>query len=70
MMLRWALGFLIVALIAAILGFGGIAVGAAGYCQDHFLYLLGFVRRLFDRASCEQDITMLRHQVDNGRLDR
>lgn len=28
-MLRWALGFFILALIAAALGFGGIAAGAA-----------------------------------------
>jgi len=29
-MLRWALGFFVVALIAAVLGFGGIAATAAG----------------------------------------
>lgn len=28
-MLRWALGFFILALIAAVLGFGGLAAGAA-----------------------------------------
>lgn len=28
-MLRWALGFFILALVAAVLGFGGIAAGAA-----------------------------------------
>ncbi len=29
-MLRWASGFFVVALIAAVLGFGGIAATAAG----------------------------------------
>jgi uncharacterized membrane protein YtjA (UPF0391 family) len=39
-MLRWALGFFIVALIAAFLGFGGIASGAAGIAKILFF---GFV---------------------------
>ena len=41
-MLRWTVIFLVVAIIAAIFGFGGIAAGAAGSCggargeaQDH-----------------------------------
>lgn len=29
-MLRWALGFFILAVLAAVLGFGGLAAGAAG----------------------------------------
>ena len=32
-MLRWALGFFIVALVAALLGFTGIAVAAAGIAK-------------------------------------
>ena len=36
-MLGWALTFLIVALIAAVLGFGGIAGFAVEIAQDHLL---------------------------------
>jgi uncharacterized membrane protein YtjA (UPF0391 family) len=39
-MLRWALGFFIVALIAAFLGFGGIAASAAGIAKILFF---GFI---------------------------
>ena len=39
-MLSWALGFFILALIAAVLGFGGIAAGAAGIAK---LLFWGFV---------------------------
>lgn len=39
-MLRWALGFFILALIAAFLGFGGIAAGAAGIAKILFF---GFI---------------------------
>jgi uncharacterized membrane protein YtjA (UPF0391 family) len=43
-MLRWALGFFIVALIAAILGFGGIAVATAGIAKIIFyIFLVLFV---------------------------
>jgi uncharacterized membrane protein YtjA (UPF0391 family) len=43
-MLRWALIFLIVALIAAVFGFGGIATGAAGIAKILFvLFLAVFV---------------------------
>jgi uncharacterized membrane protein YtjA (UPF0391 family) len=43
-MLRWTLGFLVVALIAAVLGFGGIAVAAAGIAKIIFiLFLILFV---------------------------
>ena len=35
-MLRWPLGFFIVALIAAVLGFGGIAATASGIAQSIF----------------------------------
>lgn len=53
-MLRWAVGFFIIALIAAILGFGGIAMAAAGMAKILFyifvvLFLAallgGFLRR-------------------------
>ena len=39
-MLRWAIGFFIIALIAAILGFGGIAVAAAGIAKLLFYVFL------------------------------
>jgi uncharacterized membrane protein YtjA (UPF0391 family) len=43
-MLRWALAFFILALIAAVLGFGGIAVSAAGIAKVlFFLFLILFV---------------------------
>jgi uncharacterized membrane protein YtjA (UPF0391 family) len=35
-MLRWALGFFIIALIAAVFGFGGVAVAAAGMAKILF----------------------------------
>jgi Small integral membrane protein len=37
-MLRWALGFFIVAIIAAIFGFGGIAAGAASIAKNPVFY--------------------------------
>jgi len=43
-MLRWALGFLIVAIIAAMLGFGGVAQASAGVAKVlFFVFLAGFV---------------------------
>jgi len=43
-MLRWALGFFIVALVAALLGFSGIAVAAAGIAKVLFyLFLILFL---------------------------
>jgi len=43
-MLRWAWAFLVVALIAAVFGFGGIASGAAGIAKTLFyLFLVVFV---------------------------
>jgi uncharacterized membrane protein YtjA (UPF0391 family) len=43
-MLRWSLGFLIVAIIAAMLGFGGIAQASAGIAKVlFFIFLVGFV---------------------------
>jgi len=54
-MLRWALGFFIVALIAAVLGFSGIAVAAAGIAKILFyiflvLFLLSLVSHLLRRT--------------------
>jgi uncharacterized membrane protein YtjA (UPF0391 family) len=43
-MLNWALGFFVIALVAAILGFGGIAVAAAGIAKIlFFIFLILFV---------------------------
>jgi uncharacterized membrane protein YtjA (UPF0391 family) len=43
-MLRWALGFFIVALVAALLGFTGIALAAAGIAKILFyLFLILFL---------------------------
>lgn len=39
-MLGWAIGFFIVALIAALFGFGGIAAGAAGIAKILFVGFL------------------------------
>ena len=39
-MLRWALGFFIIAIVAAIFGFGGIAVAAAGIAKILFFIFL------------------------------
>ena len=54
-MLRWAIGFFIVALIAAVLGFGGIAIAAAGIAKLLFylflvLFLVTLVGHLIRRA--------------------
>jgi uncharacterized membrane protein YtjA (UPF0391 family) len=54
-MLRWAVAFFIIALVAAIFGFGGIAVAAAGIAKILFFIFLvlflvallsGLVRRV------------------------
>ena len=46
-MLRWTLAFLILALVAAMLGFGGIASAAAGIAQFlFFVFLLLFAATL------------------------
>jgi len=39
-MLRWAIGFLIVAIIAAIFGFGGIAAASAGIAKTLFFIFI------------------------------
>jgi uncharacterized membrane protein YtjA (UPF0391 family) len=43
-MLYWALTFFLVALVAAILGFGGIAIAAAGIAKLlFFIFLVLFI---------------------------
>ncbi len=43
-MLSWAIGFFIVAIIAAVFGFGGIAAGAAGIAKVlFFLFVVAFL---------------------------
>jgi uncharacterized membrane protein YtjA (UPF0391 family) len=54
-MLRWALAFFVVALVAAVLGFGGIAVAAAGIAKLLFfvflvLFLVALLGGLVRRA--------------------
>jgi uncharacterized membrane protein YtjA (UPF0391 family) len=54
-MLGWAVGFFIVALIAAVLGFSGIALAAAGIAKILFfiflvLFLVSLVGHLFRRT--------------------
>jgi len=54
-MLRWALGFFIVALLAAVLGFSGIALAAAGIAKIIFfiflvLFLVSLVSHLVRRT--------------------
>ena len=39
-MLRWALGFLVLALIAGFLGFGGVAATSAGIAKTLFVLFL------------------------------
>ncbi len=47
-MLRWALGFFIIALIAAVFGFGGIAVAASEIAKViFFVFLILFAIALF-----------------------
>ncbi|QDG51047.1 DUF1328 domain-containing protein [Persicimonas caeni] len=40
-MLKWALVFLVVAIVAAVFGFGGIAAGAATIAKILFFVFLG-----------------------------
>ena len=47
-MLRWALGFLVLAIVAAFFGFGGVAATSAGIAKTLFyvfvvIFLLTFV---------------------------
>ncbi|EEW58417.1 protein of unknown function DUF1328 [Tritonibacter mobilis] len=50
-MLGWALTFLVIALIAAVFGFGGIASASAGIAQIlFFIFLVMFIAALIFRA--------------------
>jgi len=54
-MLRWALAFFVIAIIAAVFGFGGIAVAAAGIAKVLFfiflvLFLVSLLGGLVRRA--------------------
>jgi uncharacterized membrane protein YtjA (UPF0391 family) len=54
-MLRWAIGFFIIALIAAVLGFGGIAIAAAGIAKIIFyiflaLFIISLISHLASRT--------------------
>jgi len=64
-MLGWAVTFLIIALVAAVFGFGGIAAASAGDCQAFVLSVPGDVRDLFyfrlERERCA---------ITSDRLDR
>ncbi len=43
-MLRWALAFLVLALVAALLGFGGVAAASAGIAKTlFFIFLVVFL---------------------------
>jgi len=43
-MLKWAMGFLVLALVAALFGFGGLAATSAGLAKTLFyLFLLVFL---------------------------
>lgn len=47
-MLRWAVIFFVIAIVAAVLGFGGIAAGASEIARIlFFIFLLVFVVTLF-----------------------
>ena len=46
-LLKWALFFLIISLIAAVFGFGGIAQGAADIARVLFFLFLGICLVLF-----------------------
>ena len=43
-MLSWALAFLVIAIIAALFGFGGIATASAGIAKIlFFVFVIGFL---------------------------
>ncbi|MBF9028857.1 DUF1328 domain-containing protein [Rhodobacterales bacterium HKCCE3408] len=51
-MLGWAIAFLVIALIAALFGFGGIATASAGIAQIlFFIFIALFVVALIVRAA-------------------
>jgi len=57
-MLRWALGFLIVAIVAAMLGFSGVAQASAGIPKLlFFIFLVGFVITLVISLAAARRLT-------------
>lgn len=58
-MLRWALGFLVVAVIAAMLGFGGLADASAGIAKVLFVvFMAGFVITLSIGLAAARRLTL------------
>jgi uncharacterized membrane protein YtjA (UPF0391 family) len=56
-MLSWALTFLIIALIAAVFGFGGIYVAAAGIAKIlFFVFIVLFVISLVSGGMARRDL--------------
>jgi uncharacterized membrane protein YtjA (UPF0391 family) len=56
-MLSWALTFLIIALIAAVFGFGGIYVAAAGIAKIlFFVFIVLFVISLLSGGMARRDL--------------
>ena len=55
-MLSWAITFFVLALVAAIFGFTGIAVGAAGIAKVLlFLFVIGFIVSLIMHSRGPRD---------------
>jgi len=54
MLLKWALTFLLIAVLAALFGFGGIASNAAGIAQVLF-FVFVFAFTLFLVMNAERD---------------
>jgi len=53
-MLRWTVIFLIIAIIAALFGYGGLAVGAAGFARVlFFVFIVLFLISLLRGRSLE-----------------
>lgn len=68
-MLSWALTFLVLALIAAMFGFGGIAAGATSIAKIlFFLFLVMFIVSLVGNAMRGRNVTSLEISVDENRL--
>jgi uncharacterized membrane protein YtjA (UPF0391 family) len=56
-MLSWALTFLIIALVAAVFGFGGIYVAAAGIAKIlFFVFIVLFVISLVTGGMARRDL--------------
>lgn len=61
-MLSWSVVFFVLALIAAFLGFGGIATAAAGIAKFlFFVFLVLFIASFFFRAAGRADDIVDRH---------